>query len=299
MKRALAVLIILGLAVGVLAQEQQGTTPSAVVLPSYDDNEKGLRKLFEDMLAAARTDDHQRLAAFDEMLVPTGLAPWFEDVFGKELGPQVAQAYETSRENLKTALHNGLSLMIRENLTDIKVFRLNPPCTAVIDEQKYAVLVARKRQETFYEVHVSSADGKRGVPVWFLAFAEKNFRYLGRIRLPQEPAPVVITRSEGKPKRIITGGNVQAARLLAQPPPHYPPLAKANGIQGVVKLKAVIGKDGRIHELKLISGHCWLVEAAVNAVRKWRYVPTLLEGEPVEVSTTIDVVFTLEHRRFP
>ncbi len=299
MKRALAVLIILGLAVGVLAQEKQGATPSAVVLPSYDDNEKGLRKLFEDMLAAARTDDHQRLAAFDEMLVPTGLAPWFEDVFGKELGPQVAQAYETSRENLKTALHNGLSLMIRENLTDIKVFRLDPPCTAVIDEQKYAVLVARKRQETFYEVHVSSADGKRGVPVWFLAFAKKNFRYLGRIRLSQQPAPVVITGSEKKPKTIIIDGNVQQPCLIEQVRPYYPDVAKAHGIEGLVKLQAVIGRDGRIRDLKLISGHSWLVEAAMDAVRKWRYQPTLLEGEPVEVSTTIAVVFTLERRRFP
>ena len=56
---------------------------------------------------------------------------------------------------------------------------------------------------------------------------------------------------------------------------------------------AVISKDGTIQELKVISGHPLLVNAAVAAVREWRYRPTLLSGEPVEVSTEIDVIFTL------
>ena len=75
--------------------------------------------------------------------------------------------------------------------------------------------------------------------------------------------------------------------------PLYPALAKQARIQGTVRLQAVIAKDGSVVELQVISGHPLLVQAALDAVRQWRYRPTLLNGEPVEVVTTIDVVFTL------
>jgi protein TonB len=95
------------------------------------------------------------------------------------------------------------------------------------------------------------------------------------------------------PKRIVVGGNVQQARLIAKPTPVYPPLARQARIQGTVRLQAIIAKDGTIQSLEVVSGHPLLVQSALDAVRQWRYQPTLLNGEPVEVSTTIDVVFTL------
>jgi len=81
--------------------------------------------------------------------------------------------------------------------------------------------------------------------------------------------------------------------LIAQPRPMYPPLAKQARIQGVVELNAVIGKDGTVGSLSVVKGHPLLVQAAIDAVKQWRYKPTLLNGEPVEVQTTIDVNFTL------
>ncbi len=95
------------------------------------------------------------------------------------------------------------------------------------------------------------------------------------------------------PKRIRVGGNVQMARLIARPQPSYPPLARQARIQGTVRLQAIIAKDGSIAQLEVVSGHPLLVQSALDAVRQWRYQPTLLNGDPVEVSTTIDVVFTL------
>jgi protein TonB len=93
--------------------------------------------------------------------------------------------------------------------------------------------------------------------------------------------------------RIRQGGNVQAAKLINRVQPSYPPLARQTRIQGTVRLHAIIGKDGTVKELTLESGHPLLVQAALDAVRQWRYQPTLLNGEPVEVDTTIDVIFTL------
>jgi TonB family protein len=95
------------------------------------------------------------------------------------------------------------------------------------------------------------------------------------------------------PARIRVGGNVQQTKLVSQPLPVYPPDAKQAGIQGVVKLNATIAKDGTIQHLEVISGHPLLIPAALDAVRQWVYKPTLLNGQPVEVVTEIDVNFTL------
>jgi TonB family protein len=90
-------------------------------------------------------------------------------------------------------------------------------------------------------------------------------------------------------------GNVQAMKLIQQPKPVYPVQAKQDHIQGVVKIEAWIGKDGRIQNLNVISGHPLLVPASLDAVRQWVYQPTLLNGEPVDVDTVIDVNFTLAY----
>ena len=86
---------------------------------------------------------------------------------------------------------------------------------------------------------------------------------------------------------------MHAANLIKQAKPVYPPLAKQARVQGMVKFKAMIGKDGTIQNLQLVSGPPLLVQAATQAVQQWVYKPTLLNGEPVEVITTIDVNFTL------
>jgi len=95
------------------------------------------------------------------------------------------------------------------------------------------------------------------------------------------------------PSRIRVGGNVQTAKLISQPRPVYPPLARQARIQGTVQLQAIIAKDGTVTQLEMLSGHPLLVQSAMDAVRQWRYQPTLLNGEPVEVVTTIAVVFNL------
>jgi periplasmic protein TonB len=102
------------------------------------------------------------------------------------------------------------------------------------------------------------------------------------------PAPRAAT-----PNRIKQGGNVTAALLISQTRPVYPELARQARIQGNVVLHAIIDKDGKVAQLEVISGHPLLVQAALGAVKQWRYKPTLLNGDPVEVDTTITVTFTM------
>lgn len=91
--------------------------------------------------------------------------------------------------------------------------------------------------------------------------------------------------------RIRVSQGVSTGHLINKVEPLYPPLARSARIQGQVVLTAIISKDGTIEDLRVLSGHPLLIQAALDAVRQWRYKPYLLNGEPVEVETTVTVNF--------
>src|SRR5271166_6394653 len=95
------------------------------------------------------------------------------------------------------------------------------------------------------------------------------------------------------PTRVRVSSGVSSGLLIRRVNPTYPPLARQARIQGVVILQAQISKDGSIENLQLISGHPMLAPAAIEAVKQWKYKPYLLNGEPVEVDTQVQVNFTL------
>ena len=120
----------------------------------------------------------------------------------------------------------------------------------------------------------------------------------GSSRLPAAvPAPAPPPEPESpkaapdQPVRV--GGIVQRAKLVRRPMPRYPLAARQARIQGLVRLEAVIAEDGSIRSLRVLSGHPFLINEALEAVKQWHYQPTLLNGEPVAVITRIDVRFTL------
>lgn len=99
---------------------------------------------------------------------------------------------------------------------------------------------------------------------------------------------------EIRPERVRIGGLVMQAKLMQQVQPEYPPLAREARIQGTVRLRAIISPEGSVQQLEVLSGHPLLVQSALEAARKWRYEPTLLNGVPITVETTVDTVFSLE-----
>jgi periplasmic protein TonB len=94
------------------------------------------------------------------------------------------------------------------------------------------------------------------------------------------------------PQRVRISQGVTSGLLIHKVQPSYPSLARSARIQGDVVLKAIIDKQGNIQDLQLVSGHPMLVKAAMEAVKQWRYRPYLLNGQPVEVETTITVTFS-------
>jgi protein TonB len=106
------------------------------------------------------------------------------------------------------------------------------------------------------------------------------------------PNPALPPASQG-PKVIHLGGQLEEARLVHYVEPMYPLLARQGRIEGVVMLHAIIAEDGTVRSLQALSGPPLLIQSAVEAVRQWRYQPTLLNGEPCQVDTQISVSFHL------
>lgn len=114
------------------------------------------------------------------------------------------------------------------------------------------------------------------------------------------PPPAAVSKPPSASNRLSVDSNVQLGKIVERVEPVYPPLARQTRIQGTVRLHAIVGTDGQVEQLEVISGHPLLIQAAMDAVRKWRYSPTTWNGQLVEVDTTIDVIFALaEQNRSP
>ncbi len=106
--------------------------------------------------------------------------------------------------------------------------------------------------------------------------------------------PVEAIKKDSEKRPVKLSEPIVQAQLISRVEPRYPVLAKQIRLEGTVLLRAVISRDGGITALEAVSGQPLLVQAALDAVRQWRYRPTILDGEPVEVETTITVIFRLQ-----
>jgi protein TonB len=116
--------------------------------------------------------------------------------------------------------------------------------------------------------------------------ANPNLTAPPAIPLPPPPPP------RAKPQPV--GGQVQESKLLRRIVPEYPHLARVNRVQGTVQLAIDVDEEGNVAEVRVLEGHPLLLEAAVQAVRQWKYSPTLLNGEPIPVVSTVSVIFQLK-----
>jgi periplasmic protein TonB len=106
-------------------------------------------------------------------------------------------------------------------------------------------------------------------------------------------APVLVSTPAPAPKRTRVPARIAEANLVFDVAPKYPPEAGRERIEGTVVLMAVIGKDGTVRDVRVESGLPMLAEAAIEAVKQWRYRPYLLNGEPVEIDSQITINFNL------
>jgi len=131
-----------------------------------------------------------------------------------------------------------------------------------------------------------------------IASAALSCEYRLAFGLPQDQAPASAGQSDAAPhrdlpQRVRVSNGVMQGLIVTKVPPKYPEKARKKRIQGTVLLHVMISKTGDIETMELVSGHPVLVPAAMDAVKQWKYRPYLLNGNPVEVDTQIQVNFVL------
>jgi protein TonB len=111
--------------------------------------------------------------------------------------------------------------------------------------------------------------------------------------VPKSAAPPPPPPPSRRKDPVKVGGNVQASKLIHRVEPDYPELAKRARVQGIVLLKVTVDESGNVANIELVRGHPLLTQAAIDAVRQWKYSPTILNNEPVPVIATVTVNFVL------
>jgi TonB family protein len=262
----------------------------------YPNTTDGLHQLVMDMLDAQRTGGPEAASRYLPTLVLPENADWFSSTFGDQNGQQFAIFYDAWASFRNSQLSGDLARALAAQMTQIEVQRFDKPGDPRTAERDDYFLGLRQEPEPFYVVNFKSASGASMRWAYFV-FAEDAFRYLGELPDLRMAAKAATTPEEQPSpqltRRIRVEGNVMMAKIEHQVAPVYPPDAAAAHIEGTVLLHTIIGENGAVKELQYVSGPPQLTRAAMDAVRRWRYPPFLLNGQPVEVDTSIAVQFNL------
>jgi TonB family protein len=254
------------------------------------------RKRFDD----AR-DAYKRLLAVDpnnrEAYYSLAFIAWSQwyPAYSKtrqELGMRPEDPGPIADAAVRTRLRSQWWTVLDEGIWNLnRALELDPEYA---DAMAYMNLFVRERadlRDTKQEYQQDVADADQWVQKALAAKMAQAARMQSPMVAPPPPPPPPPGGS-GRGDRIRVG-SVQMAKLLVKPNPVYPPLALQAKIQGTVKFTIIIGKDGRPTNIQVESGHPLLVPAALDAVKQYVYQPTLLNGEPTEVSAQVEVDFVL------
>ena len=259
-------------------------------IPSYPDSAKGLESFVKQMLRLYKEGDQQRLTQYEDSLTLSNPDRWFKSVFGDDLGGRMTAISARTRADAQVHITDMLSAQIAAERMYVEAVRFDDSCNLRATAIEYPFLLLRQKPEHLYDVRFL---GKSSGSVWaYFAYVDGGFRFVGDMEKKQ--LGVLEASPPGSTPRIQLGSMVEQAKVIHREEPVYPELAQYMGLQGTVVLHAIIAKDGSVQNLYLDQGQCLLTQSAVNAVRKWRYSPTIVNGEPVEVETTIAVGFGLK-----
>jgi TonB family protein len=273
---------------------------SAAVVALYPDSTSGLEHLVKDIMKAQKSGDGVHAQALIDSLILPDYERWYLDVFDDEMAEAGIAAYKANLNSLPAQIANSF-LTVQQLQASVTAVRFDENCDDNAGDRTFGILLSRLRPVPLYELRFIK-DGKFS-RIFAMVYVDGGFRYVplpdpGKVAphaddAPSHPSPQAATVSPASPTRIRQGGTVTAASLIHKEQPVYPEIARREGIQGTIRLHAIIGKDGTVHGLRVMSGACSLSRSAYEAVKKWRYRPTTLNGTPVEVDTTLDVFFSL------
>ncbi|MCL6564839.1 MAG: TonB family protein [Acidobacteriia bacterium] len=285
----------------VLAGAGWAQAPPAQPLPAvprYEDSVEGLEKFMRTVLEAAQKGDERLVYAHTRSLLLPNPREAFAELFGDALQEGYAERYAERRAALYLVLARDLTGIAKAGFAHIRVGRYEEGCSPLADEDQVPVLLARRRPVVLYDVRVlRKKEDKSAAGLRYFLYQDGGFRYLGNITLEQG-APVFGSFEEAAAgstpgKRLRAGGEHAVKFRSKNPPPTYPQQARDANLQGRVRLLILFGTDGAVKAVRLLSGHCWLFPAALDAVRQWNIEPVQVNGEAVEVVVPLEVTFAL------
>lgn len=254
------------------AQETTASSSSqASSTVSYPNSSEGLRQLLNDMLLAAKSDDQSALVSMIRETEIPNYQKWFTSNFGQEKGESWAEPYGrwlAKNEKEFQELLVKLAHMDGEFATE-KVDSAKRYDTLKVPLDEY--LASWKRP--------GAAKSEQPASIGDFFFVEGKFRW--------------DSTTQYFPFQKPNTASIVPAKLIKNIQPEYPVEAQEKRIEGTVKLHVVVKKDGSVFVQNVAEGDPVLSPAAIEAVRYWRYEPWQLNGQPIDVETTIDVVFSL------
>ena len=282
----LGFLITLGVA-------SQARTPAT---SPYPDSADGFRQQLEDLISSRKSGDQTAFhAELDALAIPNA-NDWIASHFAPTDIPNLQRDYPLSLagflRHLTWVVENAAHLPGWEMV--VKPSELPNPPAITGPETEIPMPAQPIAVENFRYGPAHPEDPPDRSWVNSFVYLEGRFRYVGGTYPFWAEGLQQVRRPQTGP---LQNGpfTINAARLVHKVSPEYPKKARKEHVEGVVRLHAIIGRDGAPRELTVLSGDPLLTGAALKAVRQWRYQPTLLEGQPVEVDTTIDVIFALNH----
>jgi len=262
----------------------------------YIDSADGFRQQLEDLISSYKSGDQAAFRADLNALAIPNANDWIASHFSPADIPKLQRDYPLTLagflRHLTWVVENAAHLPGWEMV--VKPSELPNPPAITGPEAEIPMPTQPIAVENFRYGPAHPEDPPDRSWVNSLVYLEGRFRYMGGTFPFWAEGLQQIRRPQAGPSQKGPF-SVKPARLVHKVSPEYPKKARKQHVEGVVRLHAIIGKDGAPRELTVVSGDPLLTDAALKAVRQWRYEPTLLLGRPVEVDTTIDVIFALNH----
>jgi TonB family protein len=254
--------------------------PPTSTSAAYPESADGLKSLLQDILAAIKSGHSQETSQLLATLSVPSHKEWFLKSFGPTEGPRLEATYLELGSKAPDWLRKRFETAAKPVQADIEVKVFQKP----IDPSSRLYQAVADAMITDFPIYDAAGNN------YFLGdfvYVDGGFRYLDK--------QVFLALSNAPAMRIRIGGNVQAAKIVSKVQPVYPAEARQDHVEGTVALHVIIGKDGNVQETSVMSGPPALVQPTLDAVKQWRYQPTLLNGKPVEVDTQVNVIYQL-HR---
>jgi TonB family protein len=251
--------------------------------PAILESPAGLKSQLEAVFRTAKTGDSKQFNDMMSNLQIPESASWFSTTFGEETGAKLATTYKNSWEAYKDLIAEMFRNLGVSKHNHVFVKEFSSSSVAPTDNFIHAILQNAKSPLVLYTAGAGKDRENDTLPGVYV-YVQGAFRVVNWSAFYDLP--------NVKPMRIRVSSSVAQAQLVHQVKPTFPAGAHQQHGQGTVVLRAIIDRDGNVARLEPVSGPPELIQAAEEAVRQWRFKPTVLNGDPVEMDTTFTITFS-------